>query len=1020
MGLRLIKNEEDTKLKMVVDYLRDKLGFADDELFYEESFSFTIGRYDHPVNTSEDVRQKKPRLDILIKRDGKNLCVVEVKDVKVPIRAKDINQAVSYARLLDQIAPICIITNGNIWKLVDTITKKEISKETLPDLDYIPSLPQGAYYDALQHFFGYSVENVLAFCSKQVESFMTELKGGAQDRYKKYIPDLYEPRKGAERALNEFLQSNASCFVVVDDAGSGKTCWVCHSALSHLTQEYATFFYHGHNVEQGIFQAINEDLNWTFSSQYDVIQGFKRLVELFKDKKILIFIDQLDGMAQSEARRVLDDFVRRVDGTRVKLIATCKPAAWDALLERDGIPTLLALKVFQVRGDKGYQLEAFDDQEFHTMLEKYRRFYQYDGLFETDVYEACRQNPFLLRIMFEVASDKRWPYINYSSIEFYDAYYDILAKRFNPDRDMTERILVGVAQCLYNHDCDELDRDVIFDDLHLSQTETLPTCLFELNVLKRVRRNHATYISFYFTKLRDYLIAFRALKWHSLSSQAFSQRIAGEVFQSVRLEVLNLYYAIAEEEHKRVLDGLVYENAKQFVLFYEQLINENFSTFKSAFPPNTTGPIGLAGYLDLSGRGISYRGFRPLKNPGNRVLLFPRSLQRTGGEIGNLAYLHGSERQKLTHSAKGFREIDIKKEAIWQEIWPSLQKIIKDGILDESQNKDLLIERVLAIVLCQYKEFFQLAPYATRDSYFPLQLDALREFVLYKIARRALENRIIEKREGLYQIEEEWVGGIQHTILQFTPAQWAEIDSQAWSYAKAGTDLSSETHFAPRYNYGPFLLRDLDDLARLGVAEINNSPLAAWYDRKRIETPYQWDDDRFSLLERFVVHFYLSYLKEYQILVEKNFPTLCQEFVFYKRLPLKLSVAVERDSQYLTRRLAYPFTILVLQHTEVGSPSNSVTLSTSEEIEKETDKLRASNIGYLSRPTISGSSFLMPRSSHVPLEGIDKRFCLLREAVYSRLIDDLEEAFLKFAVKHGAPPDDTQMLRKLQRMENNN
>ena len=67
MGLRLLKNEEDTKLKIVAEYLRS-LGFDDSELFYEESFYFKAGRFTFRVDTGEEVTSVQPRLDILIKR----------------------------------------------------------------------------------------------------------------------------------------------------------------------------------------------------------------------------------------------------------------------------------------------------------------------------------------------------------------------------------------------------------------------------------------------------------------------------------------------------------------------------------------------------------------------------------------------------------------------------------------------------------------------------------------------------------------------------------------------------------------------------------------------------------------------------------------------------------------------------------------------------------------------------------------------------------------------------------------
>ncbi len=68
--------------------------------------------------------------------------------------------------------------------------------------------------------------------------------------------------------------------------------------------------------------------------------------------------------------------------------------------------------------------------------------------------------------------------------------------------------------------------------------------------------------------------------------------------------------------------------------------------------------------------------------------------------------MHGSSRQVWRGGSNGFRSLDIVKEVIWGELEPSLQEIIKSGMLDESLNEGLLIERVFVTCLQYYKDFF--------------------------------------------------------------------------------------------------------------------------------------------------------------------------------------------------------------------------------------------------------------------------------------------------------------------------
>lgn len=990
----MLNNEEDVKNQLVVPYLK-LLGFHESELSFEKIFYLKVGRYTYRVDTEKQINAAQPRLDILIKRGNRNLCVVEVKDTSVTIGSDEIDQDVSYGRLVDPIVPICIITNGHDWMIVDTITKEKIveNNKLSESLNYNVSLPQQTYYEALQYFLGYSQENLLAFCQRQVNNYMEPLKGSIDDREKKYIEELYQVRKKVVSLLDTFVLSNSPSFVTIGDSGSGKSCWVCHTALTYLKQGYATFFYRGSDIEEGIFNAISQDLNWSFSPQYDEIQGIKRLLEIFRQGAVLILVDGLDEMSLHSARKILTQFVRRAEETKAKLIATCKTGTWVKLLEYDSVPTSLALKVFQTDEGKGYQLSEFDDQEFFYMLEKYRAFYQYFGGFDSDVYEACKQSPFLLRIMFEVAADQRWDYISYAAIDFYKAYFRKLSSRFE-QREVIQRILTSIARTLYMHNAEELEFEVLATELGLSPTETIPERLFELNVLERFERDNTTYIGFYFKKLRDYLIAFRALKWQNFSPEDFQSEIEKREVSSVRLDALNLYYSLASDEHKRVLDGLLYDNAQKYAHLYQELLDNNFPSFKSAFPPYTAGPIGFVGYLDLSKRVITYHGFRPIKGTDKTVFFFPKSIEHDNRNLAARVYLYGP--LKWRGSSIDFPALDITKEVIWEEVKPHLEGIIEHGELDESLNKNLLLERVLVTCLRHYKDYFQLQQQDPAASYLPLDLRKLKEFVLYKIAHHVLISRRLERNDEPGTIEEKWDGSIRSRSISFTFKEQTELEEQAWAIAKNGEDLSNETHFNRSSDYGKFLLRDIESLARLGVTAIVSSPLTDWYNKNRLglPLPLQWDTDSLVSLSQFVENLYLYFLQEYRILVERNFPTLCQHFDLYSHMPLNLMVAVECENEPLPL-INYP-DVTVLTYTDGSQVQNTVLLSSRAEIQRKKDEIWHDPEHYARSES---NTLFLNTQSYMPFE-VDKQRCVLRNLVYERVKEELKQAFFKLAAKY--------------------
>ncbi len=677
----------------------------------------------------------------------------------------------------------------------------------------------------------WNAPNMLTFCKHQVNSYMEPVKGSRNDRDKKYIEELYEVRKKVANDFDIFTRSVSMQFVVTGDSGSGKSCWICHSALTYLNQGFAVFFYRGSNIEDGIFKAISEDLNWSFSTQYDEIQGIKRLLEVFREHTLLLFVDGIDEMPIRTAQKILTRFMRRAEGARVKLVMTCKTDWWEDFLRFDDAnATLFNSRLFRTGDESSGVLSEFDAQEFYFVLEKYRAFYQYFGPFEDEVYEACRQNPFLLRIMFEVAAGKQLPYIGYAAMDFYKAYFAKVSSRFE-QKEVIQRTLTTIAQALYKHNTEELEFNILATELRLPPTAPIPESLFELNILERIRHEEESiYISFYFKKFRDYLIAFHVLKWQKLSPQDFQSEIEREVISGVRLETLNLYYSLASDEHKRVLDGTLYENAREYVQFYQKILNEHFPVLKEAFLPHTSGSIGFVGHLDLSNKAITYHGFRSIKETDQPVLLFPR---KSRSDIGNLAHMHGSSRQVWRGGSNGFRSLDIVKEVIWGELEPSLQEIIKSGMLDESLNEGLLIERVYVTCLQYYKDFFQQQHPDTAASYLPLDLKKLKDFVLYKIAHHVLTSRCIEGNLAIGTVEESWNGPIRSRSIRFSLKEQANLEERAWTIARNGEDLSAETHFNLASDYGKFLLHDIRNLEKLGITTIASIPLIEWYDTYR-------------------------------------------------------------------------------------------------------------------------------------------------------------------------------------------
>lgn len=117
-------NEEEIRGKLLLPYLKD-LGFDESEVSLEYNFKIRLGKTVRPING---------RSDILCKRNGINLFIVELKNDSISIDQNDIEQGISYARTLeDNIAPFTIVTNGKDTKIFDSVSKKELTDKNIAE-----------------------------------------------------------------------------------------------------------------------------------------------------------------------------------------------------------------------------------------------------------------------------------------------------------------------------------------------------------------------------------------------------------------------------------------------------------------------------------------------------------------------------------------------------------------------------------------------------------------------------------------------------------------------------------------------------------------------------------------------------------------------------------------------------------------------------------------------------------------------------------------------------------------------
>ncbi|MCU7549272.1 type I restriction enzyme HsdR N-terminal domain-containing protein [Chitinophagaceae bacterium LB-8] len=738
-------NEEEIRGKLLLPFLND-LGFDVSEISLEKSFSIKLGKSRHTING---------RSDILCKRNGNNLFIVELKNDSISIEQEDIEQGISYARLLtDNIAPFTIITNGKTTRIFDSISRKELTGTKISDQSSYwqndctlsTDIDLRIRYEALKKFVSFSSENLKKFCEDQVRDRMGPIIGNINEPYAKFVKELHVQRQGLQNAFNTFTSSEASVFGIVGSAGVGKTNAMCSLALQQLENEFV-FFYNAAIINKSPLQHIAQDLNVVFSSKSESNSVLKKLDELgsFLNRNILIFIDAIDESRDSHLAIELSEIALSIRTMRrVKICISCKANIWNNILKKNGTPTHLFEelsrfheKISSADNCPGFLLEDFSDEEINSILPLYKEAFGFQGQISKSISEALR-NGFFLRIFSEVYSQREVPQ------EINDK--DLIKRYLKQSLEKTDigfqvglRILSKIGEILINqkyaswetfHD-EGMEVESLIEKLEFSIDETIPEDLFARNILIRSNKNDSYNISFYYSKIRDYIICFHSYKLYKLSEDEFYDTLERFYENYIGQSAISFYLENASDGHKRTLIKFKRDKSLKYVNSYNSYLEQHFKSFKEKFDPQTKGDIGIFLPEDLLQKD-GYALFPLDSNSTNKV-----QFAKLGNIFSNLDNdLFFEKGVNTVYGSNLSLLIEDQSKTVQKNIFKQLKEIIEKGRLSVYNSDILLLEQVSTILYYYFKELGY--SFTIKDYYlprfnliYPIDLKNLRD-QLYK------------------------------------------------------------------------------------------------------------------------------------------------------------------------------------------------------------------------------------------------------------------------------------------------
>jgi len=520
--------EEDLRTKIIYEWLRD-LEFKNDQIHLEYSFKINLGKYTYKVNSSSESNQEVayPRTDILVKdNQNKNLLIIEVKKPDHKLKDNDKDQAISYARLLPQIAPFTILTNGLETIIYDSITGEALEEQYISNLhtyiknDFKAMQPDFNFYNnALETFIGLSKENLLRFCKLQVEESMGLLKSDDIFSGKKYIPSLYIKREKEEKELRELIQNEENNLIFVTGSPQhGKTSFICKFVEDLLQEGQFCLFYPAINIQNSLLDEIESDFNWILSENSSIhrmmTQKIQNILES-QNSKLFIFLDGLNETGLEFISKLNKEFSRLKNLNITFILSFTNITARRLFIDEVNNVTELANHLsLSIKHIEALEIDSknimkniinippYNNHEAIEAFDRYATVYNVEAKTKKTVYD-----PFLLRIIMHYYKDDIF-YGNIDEVELLRLYIKEKSLRTKGLDELTiENILESISNDIYQY-----DSPIPFKNIFTFTSKEQIDPLFESAVLSKTYKNANHFLEFYNEREQCYYISMMR-KW---------------------------------------------------------------------------------------------------------------------------------------------------------------------------------------------------------------------------------------------------------------------------------------------------------------------------------------------------------------------------------------------------------------------------------------------------------------------------------------------------------------------------
>lgn len=283
---------------------------------HQESFSIRFGNHNVTVDLKEPAkRPAKAIYDILLTTEDEkiNLILLELKKEGKTLSEDDIEQGLSYARLIHPMPPITLISNGSENEFYNTYTKAKLEKDSV-DFDFIQKSIDSSFSLATKDF-KQSVDILLnknpQILSQIINNISTarfnKIKGDISDFSKPICEDFIVKRDIVDRLKRKTKEKNL--IGIIGHAFSGKTNILFDFFRNNKGKSNAIYYIDCNESNYSIFQQLSNHLTKEFRLSINTDKIREWVVTSLSNKDKVSFTFLVDNFSTHTSEKIKEELI---------------------------------------------------------------------------------------------------------------------------------------------------------------------------------------------------------------------------------------------------------------------------------------------------------------------------------------------------------------------------------------------------------------------------------------------------------------------------------------------------------------------------------------------------------------------------------------------------------------------------------------------------------------------------------------------------------------------------------------